>query len=110
MVLERIMVSDMRGIPGGSLFVFAERAVGALTRRRLGDGHQRVADGGSGGALIMGQAVTQEIGVVTLVEAVQTLVRAAGFGARQTRMRHRLGNLELEAEFDRRDPVGVPGA
>src|ERR1700688_4801745 len=58
----------------------------------------------------MGQAVTQEIDVVTLLEAVQTLVRAAGFGAGQARMRHRLRYLELEAEFDRRDPIGVPGA
>ena len=82
------------------LFVLAGSAISALSRRRLGDGHGRVGDRRRRGALIMRQAVTQEIDVVTLLEAVQTLVSAAGFSAGQARMRHRLGHFELEAEFD----------
>src|ERR1700683_3059699 len=123
MVFERAMVSDMRRILRGwwtpalwghvlacGLFVLAQRTISALTRRRLGDGYRRVSDMGSVGTPIMCEAVTQEIGIVALLETVQTLVSTAGFGARQTRMCHRLRNVQLEAEFYGRDPIGVPGA
>ena len=66
------------------LFALTGRAISALARRRLGDGNWRVGDRGRGGTLIMGQAVTQEIDVVTLLEAVETLVSATGFGAGQS--------------------------
>src|SRR5450631_3673274 len=123
MLLVRLMESGMRDILrsgrasgrngrtlAGGFGLLAQRAISALTRRRLGDGHRPITDAGGVGAPIMRQAVTQEVGVVALFEAIQPLMSAARLGAGKRRMRHRLSNLELETKLDGGHPIGVPGA
>ena len=76
---------------------FAERAIGALGRLRLGDLHRAVGDLGRRALAIMGEAVGEEIDVVALFEAVEPLMRAARFRAHERAVRHRLGDVELDS-------------
>jgi hypothetical protein len=58
----------------------------------------------------MRQRMLEEVGVVALAVAVQSLMRAARFPAVQRRAGHRLRHFEQEAELDRLQPVGIPHA
>src|SRR5205814_6304988 len=59
---------------------------------------------------LMGERVPEVIDVVALLEAVETLVRAARLPAVERRIRDGLCDVEQITQLDREEPFGVPDA
>src|SRR5690349_8779617 len=98
------------GEPRVVLERFALGAVGALAGLRARDDDVRPADARRAVAHVPGERVLEESRVVALGGArVEALVRAARLAPLERRMRHRLRDIELEAELDRAEPFRVPG-
>src|SRR5947209_7550487 len=97
-VVSSFVVSGMRRLFVASGFeLLAKRAIGALSGRRARDLDLLLADARRRIVLVMRQAVAEEVDVVALVVAVEALMGTAGLGAGQRRMRHGVGDIELEA-------------
>src|ERR1017187_4845433 len=85
----------------------AGSAVGARAGLGLGDFHVPVFDARRIVAVVIGQGVLKVVGVVALLESVESLVRAARLLTVYRRVDYRLCNLEQIAELDAEQPLGV---
>src|SRR5689334_6603001 len=84
-------------------------AVGALAGRRTRDHDLAPADPRRPLAVVPRERVLEVARVVALgAIRVEPLVRAARFTPLESGARHRLRDVELEAELDRREPFRIP--